>query len=76
MKNSKPLHEAQKEHRESVKLSPCIVCSKEIKEGFYGRHQDGGTCSGACERIQQARPKYPNHSEEDYLVCLSEAERH
>lgn len=76
MKGGKPLYEAQQEHRDSVKLSPCLVCDKPPKDGFYGRHGDGGTCCGACERIQQAKPKYPNYSEEDYLIRQSENERH
>lgn len=74
MKGGKPLHEAQKEHRDSVKLSPCIVCGKDIKEGYYGRHGDAGTCSGACERIQANKPKYPNYTEEDFLIRQGETE--
>jgi hypothetical protein len=45
----------------------CCVCGKKC-EGFYGAHAEiGGTCSGACERVQAAKPKYGEHTEEAFL---------
>lgn len=43
-----------------------MVCDKSI-EGFYSRHGDQGTCSKACMDVQDKKPKYPGHSEEEYL---------
>lgn len=37
-------------------FSACCVCGGKIGYGYYGRHNDGGTCSSACEKIQQAKP--------------------
>lgn len=45
---------------------PCCICKKVIK-GAYGNHNDGWTCSGACERAYNLRPKYPGHSEEEFF---------
>jgi DNA-directed RNA polymerase subunit RPC12/RpoP len=47
-------------------LYKCMVCSKPV-EGFYSRHGDQGTCSGACMKVQDAKPRYPEHSEEEFL---------
>lgn len=33
----------------TVVLLPCCVCNKTIKTGYYGRHENGGTCSKKCE---------------------------
>jgi len=44
----------------------CMVCGKKC-EGWYGAHEEGGTCSGACERTQAAKPKYGEHTEEAFL---------
>lgn len=49
----------------------CMVCSKEV-EGFYGQHQDGGTCSRSCEKEQMSRPRYPGHSETEFFNRLGE----
>lgn len=38
-------------------LYKCCVCDKAV-EGFYGRWGSGGTCSRACERIEEAKPRY------------------
>jgi len=42
-----------------VKLvfKPCLVCGKQITEGYYGSWTEGGTCSRNCERIQEAKPR-------------------
>lgn len=47
---------------------PCIVCGKEIGEGYYGAWGDRGVCSKSCNTIQSQKPKYPPpHDEESYL---------
>jgi len=60
------LHEAQEKYKEVTPQYTCMVCSKKI-EGYYGQHQDGGTCSRACERAQMALPRYPGHDEASFL---------
>jgi recombinational DNA repair protein (RecF pathway) len=72
MKGAKKLHEAQAEHRDSVALSPCLVCGTEIDKGYYGRHGDGGVCSKVCEDEFAKKPKFPGHSEEELLMRLAE----
>lgn len=64
MKGQK-LHEAQ----EKGIPKPCCVCNKPTLN-FYGRWGDGGTCSRPCERIQEAKPKYPDHTEEEFFNRL------
>ncbi len=44
----------------------CMVCQKAI-EGFYARFGEEGTCSGECMRAQDLKPRYPGHSEEEFL---------
>lgn len=46
-------------------LRTCMVCGKSC-EGFYGAWGEigdppKGTCSKSCEKIQEAKPKYPGH---------------
>ena len=67
MKNGKSLHEAQKEHRDSVKLLPCLACNKKIEDGYYARFGDGGVCSKTCMNVQAKKPRFPEYSEENYL---------
>ena len=45
--------------KEEVKLSfkPCLICNKQIKEGYYGVWIDGGTCSKTCETIKENQPR-------------------
>lgn len=55
----------KKKEQEEVKLNfkPCIVCGKQIGTGYYGSWGDGGTCSKACESIQEDKRNdygYPN----------------
>lgn len=42
-------------------FSACIVCTKQIVEGFYGRWGAGGVCCKTCNVVMEARPKYPDH---------------
>ncbi len=78
MKNAQKLSDWQQEEKNKVKLEPCLVCKKMPKDGYYGRHGDGGTCSKACEDKQERVYKYPGHSEEDFFrrqyATLSESE--
>ena len=39
----------EKQEEPTLQFSPCLVCKKEIVQGFYGRYQSGGTCCAACE---------------------------
>jgi len=32
---------------------PCLICHKNIKEGYWGRYQDGGVCSKSCDIVYQ-----------------------
>lgn len=45
--------------KEEVKLSfkPCLICQKQIKDGYYGVWIDGGTCSKTCEIIKETQPR-------------------
>ena len=44
----------------------CCVCDKKC-DGWYGANDIGGTCSGTCERTYASRPRWPEHTEEDFL---------
>ncbi len=49
-----------------VAKQPCIICKKVIG-GAYANHGDAGwTCSAACMKVQDAKPKYPDHTAEDF----------
>lgn len=61
MQKSRNFREVQEEYKEKV-VGLCCICEKPVN-GFYGRWGDGGTCSGKCERIREAQPKYPDHPE-------------
>jgi hypothetical protein len=37
-------------------FSPCINCGAIINEGYYGRYQNGGTCSKNCDSQQSQKP--------------------
>lgn len=65
---------AKKPKEEEVKLDlkPCLNCGKAISDGYYSRHGDGGTCSKKCMLEQDKKPKYPGHTEEDFLQRLCE----
>ena len=47
-------------------LLVCMICNKKI-QGFYSRHGDKGTCSKACMKMQDSKPKYPGFEESDYF---------
>ena len=49
----------------------CMICDKKV-EGFYGRHEGGGTCSRKCEKEQMAKPRFPGHSAEDFERRMGE----
>lgn len=50
-------------------LLVCMVCNKSI-EGFYARYGNSGTCSGACMKVQESKPKYPGYSEKEFFQRL------
>ena len=67
------LQQKKKEQAEEAWIHQpiCCVCGKKC-EGYYSRHGDTGTCSGDCMKKQDAKPKYPGFSEEEYLMRQSE----
>lgn len=67
MKNAQKLSDWQQEEKNKIVLKPCLVCGKVPKYGYYGGHEGGGTCSRECEVVQNKKPKYPGHSEEDFF---------
>lgn len=49
----------------------CMICGKPC-EGHYGSWGDigdppKGTCSKSCEKVQEAKYRYPGHSYEDFI---------
>lgn len=71
MKNGQNLRELQqkKQEKEEAQWVPsqnCLICGKTI-EGAYAQHADGWTCCSKCMKVQDQKPKYPGHSEEDFL---------
>jgi hypothetical protein len=48
-------------------LLPCIICKGEVKQGYHGRWGNGGTCDGACEKKQEAKYPYGEHTEENFF---------
>lgn len=65
------LHEWKRKDEEVwVKKAVCCVCNKQI-DGFYSRHGVVGTCSRECMKTEDLKPKYPDHSEEDFLKRTS-----
>lgn len=42
---------------QALSLRACCVCGKKITYGYYGRWEDGGTCSRGCERTKESQPK-------------------
>lgn len=65
-KQPRKLQEAQQEYAETVR-GLCLACGKPTAE-YYGMWQDGGTCCKTCEEVQEAKPKYPDHTEEMFLL--------
>lgn len=62
----KNLREIQEQYKETV-VGLCLVCQKQVKGGWYGRHQEVGTCSKKCEQVQSQKPKYLGYEEEDFF---------
>lgn len=50
-------------------LLRCMICDKSV-EGFYARFGDSGVCSGKCMKVQDQKPRYPGHSEEEFFNRL------
>ena len=60
------------ESNEEVPLEPCLHCGEEVKDGYYSRHQDRGTCSKECMLEQDKKPKFPGFSEEEFFARMNE----
>ena len=58
---------------EQLQLLPCCVCKGIVEKGYHGVWQEGGTCSPKCEVIRENRPKYPDHTEEQFLERFKDA---
>lgn len=61
MKNSFKLAERQQQVKEVegwVTLTPCLVCNKTIKDGYYGRFGNGGVCSKTCNTTYEKGGKH------------------
>lgn len=52
----------------TLSFTPCLVCGKQIVEGFYARYANGGVCSKACNAIQSEKPKDFGERDEKTLV--------
>lgn len=50
---------AEKEKPKEITLifEPCCLCGSPIKQGYYGRYGNGGTCSKKCEGEMELKPK-------------------
>lgn len=48
-------------------LPPCINCNNNITDGFYGRWGNGGVCSKNCNTEQLKKPRFPEHTEQEFL---------
>ena len=78
MKGSQNFREIQQkkkatEDAEWVKPQACVICKKVIG-GAYANHGEAGwTCSATCMKTQDAKPKYPNNTEEMFFNRLKEA---
>lgn len=55
----RPKSERTKGSEHSLSFSPCLTCRKKIEEGYYGRWQEGGTCSKTCELKQEELARQP-----------------
>lgn len=65
MAKGRNMREVADEYRNTV-VGLCCICQKPCR-GFYGGWPEGGTCSGVCEKVKASQPKYPGHSEEEFL---------
>ncbi len=41
----------------TLTFEPCCLCGEPIKQGYYGRYGNGGTCSKTCEKEMAAKPR-------------------
>lgn len=65
--NLATLQQRKKEEEGWVKPQPCVICGKVIG-GAYANHGEAGwTCSSVCMKVQDAKPLYPNHTEEQFF---------
>lgn len=53
-----PRDERKKVEEPTVALLPCCVCKKTITTGYYGRHNEGGTC---CKKCEDSFPQGEHH---------------
>jgi len=51
----------RKEQEITLSFKPCIICNKQIEEGYYARWGNGGVCSKTCNEAQSLKPLYPEH---------------
>ena len=58
--------EKNKKTEHWVTVEPCLICGT-VKEGNYATYGDGGVCSRKCMLLQDQKPKYPEHTEEEFL---------
>jgi hypothetical protein len=63
----------EKEDAQWIHQPICCVCGRKC-EGYYGRWGDSGSCNSACEKVQLAKPRYPGHSESEFLNRLGECD--
>lgn len=71
MKGGQNLRDLQQKKKaetdaEWVPSQPCMICGKAGLKGAYGNYGDGWTCGKVCSEAQNAKPKYPGHSAEDF----------
>lgn len=70
-----PDYTPKKKEQVEIKLDlrPCLMCNKQITDGYYARYGESGTCSKKCMIEQDKKPKYPGHTEEEFLQRLGES---
>ncbi len=62
------LKQRKEEEEGWVRPQPCCICGKMIG-GAYANHGDAGwTCGIECMEAQDAKPRYPGHSEEEFFT--------
>lgn len=47
----------KKEEEPTLAFKPCISCGAAILRGYYGRWENGGTCSKKCEQAYEGEPR-------------------
>lgn len=71
MKNGQNLRDLQDKRKAQVEEAwihqpVCMVCNKSV-EGFYARFGTIGVCNRECMKVQDAKPKYEQHTEKEFL---------